>query len=329
MKSTNSRQIKLEKLIRKKLWLAPLAGYTDKAFRTICKECGADVVVSEMVSADGLIYNNDKTMKYARFNEDQRPFGIQLFGSDAEIMRKGTELILSSKPDFIDINMGCPVKKVVKRGAGSALMKTPEIAEKIVQEIKNVLGGTEILLSVKIRAGWDKFSINATEFGQRMENAGADMICLHPRTKAQMFSGKSDWSLITELKSNLKIPIVGNGDIDDIESAEKMFSETGCDAVMIGRGILGKPWLFNQIKEFQKTSIKTEPEVKEKLAIIKRHFDLLQHEKGYGRAIKEMRSHLAFYTKGYREGAKVRNFINRCFDFEDIYQAIVQLYQNQ
>ncbi len=317
----------LSKLTDKKLWLAPLAGYTDNAFRTICKECGADVVVSEMVSADGLIYNQEKSLEYARFKEDQRPFGIQLFGSEPKIMKQAAKILLPLNPDFIDINMGCPVKKVVKRGAGSALMKNPRIAELIVKDLKEILADTGIYLSVKIRSGWDKFSINAVEFGKLMEQAGVDLICLHPRLRSQMFSGSSDWELIGNLKQALNIPVVGNGDINDIASAVEMFKSTGCDSIMIGRGILGKPWLFDQIKSCLNVGKKIAPTSDEKLVIIQRHFELALKEKGQKKAVTEIRSHLAYYTKGWRDGAKVRDHINRCLEIEDIFEAVKSLYE--
>ena len=316
-------------LTKQKIWLAPLAGFTDSAFRTICKKCGTDVVVSEMVSADGLIHNKEKSLKYLDFTDFQRPYGIQLFGSDPIIMAKGAEIALEMKPDFIDINMGCPVKKVIKRGAGSALMNTPELAESIVQEIKNVMSGTSIPLSVKIRAGWDNFSINAVEFGQKMENTGCDMICLHPRTRSQMFSGKSDWSLIKKLKEKLTIPLIGNGDITSVEDIIRMFKETECDSVMIGRGVLGKPWIFRNIKEHFENGEILDISWKEKLKIIKKHFELEIEHKGEKQALVEMRSHFSYYTKGLPGGAKVREFINRCLDSEDVLEAIETLYQHQ
>ena len=319
----------LAKYTHRKIWLAPLAGFTDNAFRTICKECGADVVVSEMISADGLLYNREKSLAYARFEELQRPFVIQLFGSDAEIMLKGAEIALLEKPDIIDINMGCPVKKVVKKGAGSALMQNPDNAVNIVKTLKPVLQKVNIPLSVKIRAGWDKFSMNYLEFGKRMEDAGADFICLHPRTRSQMFSGISDWQLISNLKKSISIPVIGNGDINDAVSAKQMFEQTNCDSIMIGRGILGKPWLFQILKKYLETGELVDVDMKEKIRLIRKHIDLTVQEKGSERAIIELRSHFAHYTKGCRDGARVRNYINRCFDPDDIFEAIENLYLKQ
>jgi tRNA-dihydrouridine synthase B len=316
-------------LTKQKIWLAPLAGFTDNAFRTICKKCGADVVVSEMVSADGLVNNKEKSLKYLDFTDFQRPYGIQLFGSDPAIMAKGTEIALAEKPDFIDINMGCPVKKVVKRGAGSALMNSPKLAENIIQKVKNVMSGTSIPLSVKIRAGWDKYCINAVEFGKRMENAGCDMICLHPRTRSQMFSGQSDWNLIKKLKGKLTIPLIGNGDINSVEDIIRMFKETGCDSVMIGRGILGKPWIFRNIKEHFESGEVSDISWIEKIKIIKEHFELEIESKGQTKASLEMRDHFSHYTKSLQGSAKVREFINRCLDSEDVLEAIETLFLSQ
>ena len=321
--------VKLADLIRHKLWLAPLAGYTDKSFRSICRECGADVVVSEMISADGLLYNREKSLEYACFDESQRPFAIQIFGSNADIMKMGAEIALHEKPDILDINMGCPVKKVVKKGAGSALMKNPQEAERIVQTVKNLTAKAGIPLSVKLRAGWDNFSINAVDFGRRMEAAGADLICLHPRTRSQMFSGFSDWNLIAQLKNAIKIPVIGNGDIKDVESAAAMFEQTGCDGVMIGRGALGKPWLFRQIRCFLEEGRPIKIENEEKLRLIRKHIDLTVREIGEDRAMIELRSHFAFYTKGYHNSARVRAEINNCFHADQIMAAFTRLYTGQ
>jgi tRNA-dihydrouridine synthase B len=320
---------KILAVTQQKVWLAPLAGFTDSTFRTICKECGVDVVVSEMISADGLIYNREKSLAYARFSKMQRPFAIQLFGSNADIMQQGAEIALQENPDILDINMGCPVKKVIKKGAGSALMNNPEEAERIVKTMKKLTEAANIPLSVKIRAGWDKFSMNYLGFAQRMEAAGADIICLHPRTRSQMFSGHSSWELITQLKKTISVPIIGNGDINDVNSAKQMFDQTGCDAIMIGRGSLGKPWLFRKIKTYLETGKMTDIEPEEKIRLIKRHIDLTVREKGIERALIELRSQFAHYTKGFRGGAKVRNYINHCHDPNEIFESIAKLYLRQ
>ncbi|HCX73652.1 MAG TPA: tRNA dihydrouridine synthase DusB [Candidatus Cloacimonas sp.] len=310
----------LHKLIDGKIWLAPLAGYTDFAFRQICKKMGADVMVSEMVSADGLIYNYDRSISYAKFNDFQRPFGIQLFGSEAKTMAAAAQKILPLQPDFVDLNMGCPVKKVVKRGAGSALMQTPQKAAQITSSVKKVLEKVGIPLSVKFRAGWKE--VTAIEFAQRMQASGADMLCLHARTQKQMFSGKADWQLIAAVKQKLQIPLIGNGDVVSAESAHQLFQTSGCDSVMIGRGIYGKPWLFREIKQKKLLS------ALQKLEIIKQHLQLAQEHASRPEAgIKEMRKHLAHYTKGLTGGSDFRNSINRITDKKIIVEKLENLFE--
>ncbi|MFC1887283.1 tRNA dihydrouridine synthase DusB [Candidatus Cloacimonadota bacterium] len=317
--------IDLNKLTDKKIWLAPLAGISDISFRTICKSCGADVVVSEMVSADGLLMNPEPSLRYARFTEEQRPFGIQLFGSDPEVIGKAVKVVEDIKPDFLDFNMGCPVKKVTRKGAGSALMKDPERAAAIVREIKKVLPDS-IPLSVKIRSGWDIFSINVISFATKLEDSGADMICYHARTRSQMYSGRSNWEMIAELKKKLSIPVIGNGDIRTAEDAVEMFNLTGCDSVMIGRGAIGKPWLFREIKDLiEKGSYRSWEPVK-KFQIIEEHCKLTCSEKNEEQAIKELRTHFAYYTKGFKGGSRIRDYIFRSMDLEDNLLKIKELY---
>ena len=214
------------------LYLAPLAGYSDRAFRNVCKHWGSEVMLSEMVSADGLIRDSAKTIKFIGFDASERPFGIQIFGNDPLVMAKAARFLIPFQPDFIDINMGCPVKKVIRRGAGSALMQNPELAAKIVGEVSSALAGS-IPLSVKFRSGWDSQNQNFLDFGLRMEDAGASFLCLHPRTTKQMFTGKSDWEHIRQLKLRLSIPLIGNGDIASPEDAGRMLQETACDGLMI------------------------------------------------------------------------------------------------
>ncbi len=291
------------------IFLAPLAGYTDQAFRMLCKDSGAEVLVSEMVSADGLTRDSAKTIKYIIFEDVERPFGIQIFGNDPLVMAKAAEFLLSYAPDFIDVNMGCPVKKVIRRGAGSALMQTPLLAESIVREIKRAIGNT-IPLSVKFRSGTDANNINFLEFGKRMEDSGADFLCLHPRTVKQMFSGKSNWEHIKELKSSLSIPLIGNGDILCPEDAQKMLHETNCDGIMIGRGALGKPWLFSQIRQLLSNGNYNPVTHTSLLSTILKHIDYALRFKREAVVVKEMRSQLCFYTRGLLGAAELRNKIN-------------------
>lgn len=316
-------------LTENKLWLAPLAGFSDRAFRLICKRCGADVTVTEMVSADGLVFDYERSVGYAYFDEAERPAGIQLFGSRPVIMAKGCELILPLKPNFIDVNMGCPVKKVVNRGAGSALLKDLPNAVEIVKALKTVLQESRIPLSVKIRSGWDKESIVIVEAARALEDAGADIIIVHPRTRSQFYSGKSDWSLISSVKSAVEIPVVGNGDIVEIRDAVRMKEETGCDSIMVGRGALGKPWIFAEIKSYLLTGTPFRLSYKERYEIIKQHTELTLSTKGEERGLKEMRAHFCHYTRGFIGGSKVRNRINNSVDREEILNLIGELYEKR
>ena len=308
-------------LTNHKLWLAPMAGYTDRAFRHLCKEYGADVMVSEMVSADGLVRNTKKTLPYILFDGLERPFGIQIFGSEPYIMAKAAELCLAWNPDFIDLNMGCPAKKVVRKGAGAALMKNPVLAAEIVRDVKAVLD-KGCFLSSKFRSGWDLKSINYLDFGLRLQDAGADFLCLHPRTQSQMFSGTANWTHIAELKKQLSIPLIGNGDIQTPEDALRMYEETRCDSVMIGRGALGKPWIFHQIHQLEKNNDYTPASRQLILETMLRHIDLATHFKSESVAVKELRSQLCFYTKGIIGGAELRQAINHAVSAEQIKELI-------
>lgn len=321
-----TRQQRVLRLTSGALWLAPLAGLTDIVFREICKQQGAEVMITEMVSGDGLVYSRERSIPYAMFSEEQRPVGVQLFGSDPDIMARAVEIILPLEPDFIDVNMGCPVRKVVNRGAGSALMRDASRAQAIVRSMKNVLSGTEMPLSVKFRAGWDKQSVNAVEFGQRMEEAGADILILHPRTRTQMYGGHSDWSLIGMLKKRVEAPLIGNGDIRTPEEALLMFRQTTCDGVMIGRGAVGSPWLFRQIREYLLTGAAPEISYKDRFEIVRNHLMKAIEREGREYGVRNARTHVAAYTRGCAGGARVRDTINHTLDPDVILEAIGGLY---
>ncbi len=308
-------------ITEQKLWLAPLAGYTDRAYRQLCKSCGADVLVSEMVSADGLVRDQKKTIQFVLFDALERPFGVQIFGSDPDIMARGAEACLPYAPDFIDLNMGCPVRKVVKRGAGSALMKNPAGAARIVAAVKSVLAG-KCLLGVKFRSGWNEASLNYLEFGLALAEAGADFLCLHPRTQAQIFSGTADWSHIAALKQQIGIPLIGNGDIRSPEDAQKMFQSTGCDSIMIGRGALGKPWIFRQITQLRQTGDYFPVTRSLLLETIFRHIEFALKYKPERIVAKELRSQLTFYTKGLVGGSELRQAINKAESTDQIWDLI-------
>lgn len=319
----------LEQLSDKKIWLAPLAGYTDNSFREICKICGADVVVSEMISSEGLTRIKDKSISYAQFTERQRPFGTQIFGSKPEVMARAVDVILETNPDFIDVNMGCPVKKVIKRGAGAALSKDPTKAAAIVTAMKKALSGTKIPLTVKIRSGWDFNSINFLEMGQKLEDAGADIIILHARTRNQMYGGDCNWDQIKQLRSALTIPVIGNGNIKTIADAVEIYNKTDCSSIMIGRGALGNPWLFNEIKSYFNNEDPRELSLKEKFDIIEKHCRLTVKEKGKDLAVLKMRSHFSFYTRGFSNGSNIRRFINQSLDITEILAEVKKLYYGQ
>jgi len=316
--------MEISSLTDNKLWLAPLAGYTDNTFRTIAKKCGVDVLVSEMVSADGLYYNLENSLQYASFDEYQRPFGVQLFGSDPDMMAKGAEIVSRLNPDFIDINMGCPVKKVINRMAGSALMKDIDLACRITEAVKKVVQRHNSLVTTKFRSGWDLESINYLPFGKALENSGSDALILHPRTRSQMFTGRSNWEHIKTLKENVKIPVVGNGDIKDVSGAEKIYNFSLCDSIMIGRGALGKPWIFQEIKNH----FLNQDKHINKLQIVLEHYELaLKNSKSDDKlhAVREMRSHFTHYSKGIRGGAQLRDEINHTNDPDTIYKIINKL----
>ena len=236
--------------IEKTAALAPMASVADRAYREICKENGAAYMVSEMISAKGLCYSDRKTEELCTVMDHERPYALQLFGDEPEFIAKAAKKLMEYKPDIIDINMGCPVPKIAGNGAGSALMKNPALAAEIVSAAVNAV---EIPVTVKIRKGWDEQNVNAVEFARLMEQAGAAAITVHGRTKNQMYQGKADWEIIRRVKEAVKIPVIGNGDVNSPQTAEKMYRETGCDLVMIGRGSYGRPWLFRQIRDYFET----------------------------------------------------------------------------
>ncbi len=284
--------------------LAPMAGITDSSFRLICREMGASMVFSEMVSADGIVQQNARTLQYLFFRPQERPIGFQLFGSDAATIAAAVEIIEPYKPDFIDLNFGCPVKKVVRRGAGSALLKDIPALKKITEQTVRV---SSIPVLAKIRRGWDEKNVNAIEVAKVLEQCGVSAITIHPRTQVQQYKGRSNWQLIREVKKAVSIPVIGNGDIQTPEDAKRMISETNCDLIMIGRGCLGNPWIFQQTDHFLKTGKELlPPTLKERLDLILRHFeDTIKFKGSYG-AMLEMRKHFAWYIKGLSECAKFR-----------------------
>ena len=299
-----------------KVALAPMAGVTDRAFRELCVNYGACYSVTEMVSSKGLTLNDKKSKELLAITEPERPCGAQIFGNDPLTMAKAAIKTMEFEPQFIDINMGCPAPKVAASGGGALLMKSPELAERIV---KAVVGAVDIPVTVKMRAGWDDNTINAVELAKRCENAGAKAITVHGRTKIQMYSPPVNIDIIREVKQAVKIPVIGNGDIIDGKSAAKMLEETGCDLVMVGRGALGRPWVFKQINAYlEHERILPEPPVIERMLIMLKHIEKLCLYKGERVGIREARKHAAWYTKGLRGAAEYRAKMSSIESFDDL-----------
>ena len=302
--------------------LAPMAGISNSAYRRIIKEMGADLIYAEMISDKAIVYNNEKTLDLLKMTEEERPISQQIFGSDKESFVKAAKIIEQTMDcDIIDINMGCPVPKVAVRAqAGSALLKNPE---KIGEIVKAVVEAVSVPVTVKIRSGWNEKSINAIEVAKICEKAGAKAIAVHARTRAQGYSGKADWSIIKAVKEAVTIPVIGNGDVTSPELAKKMLDDTGCDAVMIGRGVLGNPWLIKQTKEYLETGeTHTYPSDKEKIDMIKRHYSLLIQDKPEKLALLEIRSHAIWYLKGMPGSAQIKNEICKAKSTQEIFEIL-------
>ncbi len=286
--------------------LAPMAGVCNSAFRKIIKEMGAGLLYAEMVSDKALVYDNKKSHDMLYMTEEERPITQQIFGSDKESFVCAAKIVeREMKPDIIDINMGCPVPKVAKRAqAGAALLKDPD---KVYDIVKSVVNAVNVPVTVKIRSGWDSESINASIIAKKIEEAGASAICVHPRTRAQGYSGHANWNIIKEVKENVSIPVIGNGDILSAEDAKKMLDETGCDAVMIGRGTLGNPYLIKQVVSYIEDGILLEEQSSiDKMKLCLKHFDYLLKIKDEKTAVLEMRTHAAWYLKGLPSSAIVK-----------------------
>ncbi|MCD7708412.1 MAG: tRNA dihydrouridine synthase DusB [Clostridiales bacterium] len=311
------RQIKIGGVtLANNLILAPMAGVSDLSFRLLCKEQGAGLVCMEMVSAKAITYKNKNTDELMETVEDERPVSLQIFGSEPEVMAEAVRRIDSRPFDILDINMGCPVPKIVNNGEGSALMKDLPLAEKI---IKSVVGATEKPVTVKIRKGFDEERINAVELAKIAEGAGAAAITVHGRTREQMYSGAADWRIIRQVKEAVKIPVIGNGDIRTPEDVERMAKETGCDGFMIARGAQGNPWIFGQILHFFETGEHLKkPDFPEVAAMILRQARDMEGRKGEHRAIREIRRHAAWYTAGYPHSARLRVAINEAKDYGEL-----------
>lgn len=296
--------------IKNKIVFAPMAGVSNISFRKIIKEMGAGLIYSEMVSNMGIIYNSKKTIELLKINNEERPISIQIFGSDTESFINAAKYVEENfKPDIIDINMGCPVPKVaVKSQAGSALLKNPE---KIYEIVKNVVDNIKTPVTVKIRLGWDKNNINCIEIAKLIEKAGASAIALHARTRADGYSGKADWKYIKQVKENVSVPVIGNGDVTSPEEAIKMLKETNCDAVMIGRATLGNPWIIKKCVEKLENDIDIpDPSYTERIDMILKHYNLLKENTNEKTALLEIKTHALWYLKYIPNSKEIKRQIS-------------------
>ena len=306
-------------ILKNNIFLAPMAGITDKSFRILCKEMGAGLVTKEMVSAKAIYYNDNKTKKLYNLEGEPRPISVQLFGSDIESIKYATQEI-DKIADIIDFNMGCPAPKIVKNGDGSNLLLHLDLIEKIALAIRQ---NTNKPITFKIRKGWDETNIVAVEVAKIIEKAGGSAITIHGRTRNEFYSGKADWNIIKKVKESVNIPVIGNGDIINEEAAEEMFRYTNVDGIMIGRAAFGNPWIFKEIINYLENGKKiNKPSLEERYDIIVRHINMEITEKGEEVAIKEMRKQLSWYIKNLKDASKIREKINKITDKKELLSEI-------
>lgn len=308
------------------VFLSPMAGVTDLPFRTICKEKGCGMLYTEMINAKALCYDDENTKKMLKMEKDEHPVAVQIFGSDPEFMGKAASIMNQYPNEILDINMGCPAPKVVKNGDGSALMRNPKLAAEVLSA---VVKNSEKPVTLKIRKGWDDDCINAVEIAKIAEECGISALAIHGRTREQFYSGKADWDIISEIKQAINIPVIGNGDVFEVQDAVNMLEKTKCDAIMIGRGSQGNPWIFKRINHYMKTGeVLPEPTLEEKITTAIKHMNLAVAEHGEYVAVREMRKHIGWYLKGLKNSAKYRDQINKITDYKEVIVMLEEYMQH-
>lgn len=311
--------------VKNEVFLAPMAGVTDLPFRLICKELGCGLLYTEMINAKALCYDDKNTKKMLNILDEEHPVAVQIFGSEPEFMGKAAQILNDYPNEILDINMGCPAPKVVKNGDGSALMRNPKLAGQVLDQ---VVKNSKKPVTLKIRKGWDDNSVNALEIAKIAEDCGICAITIHGRTREQYYSGQADWDIIGEVKSKISIPVIGNGDVTSVEDAIRIKDHTGCDAIMIGRGAQGNPWIFKRIDHYMKTGQLLDPPSKdEKIDIAIKHMDLAIKEHGEYVAVREMRKHIGWYLKGMKHSARFRDQINHMVTAKEVIDTLNQ-YRN-